>query len=32
MQLDQGVNHVAILIHRTPQIVLVAVDADKDLV
>jgi hypothetical protein len=32
MRLDQDVDHVADLIHSTPQIVLLAVDSNKDLI
>jgi hypothetical protein len=32
MRLDQDVDHVAVLIHNTPQIVLLAVDSNEDLV
>ena len=32
MRLDQNVDHVAVLIHGTPQILLLAVDSNKDLI
>jgi hypothetical protein len=32
MRLDQDVDHVAVLIHGTPQILLLAVDSNEDLV
>ena len=32
MRLDQDVDHVAVLIHSTPQVMLLAVDSNKNLV
>jgi hypothetical protein len=32
MRLNQNVDHVAVLIHGTPQILLLAVDSNKDLI
>ena len=32
MRLDQDVDHVAILIHGTPEILLLAVDSNEDLI
>ena len=32
MRLDEDVDHVAVLIHGTPQILLLAIDANKDLI
>ena len=32
MRLDQDVDHVAVLIHGTPQILLLAVDSNEDLI
>ena len=32
MRLDQNVDHIAVLIHGAPQILLLAVDSNEDLI